>query len=140
MTNVSDQITNLKVSQHGLIISVDEIQQSRAAYFEIKNLLRDLQKKLFSHFALQDQDFYKELSETFAQDREKSKLIEFLIHDLKDIKVNMLIFFDQHPADMGDVREVNFRRDFADFAHRLTARLASERDCLMPLLAEMDLS
>lgn len=130
------KVCSLKMGQVDILHRLGVIETCLRSYREAKPLLRELQPKLLAHFEEQKDSLYDQLKSIYKDDREKQKMIEFLIHDLKNIKINMLVFFDAHPADMGDIRPKNFIFDFQVFSSQLLARLKTEEDFLMPLLSK----
>ena len=68
---------------------------------------------------------------------EDGTLVEFLTLDLKDMKVKALLFFDEFPADLGDVSPKNFPKKFSDFADQVMSRFKVEEGYLMPLFEKL---
>ena len=127
-------LQELKIGHIAMIEQIDQIHQVIRHYPDVKPKLRELQTILFNHFEKQKQKFYQLLTEYFLSDQEKSKNIQFLEQDIKNLKVKTLIFYDEHPADMGDIRPKAFIRDFQVFSGDLTGRMYDERKYLFPLI------
>lgn len=124
----------LKMGHLAMIEQIDQIHQVIHHYPDVKPKLRGLQTILLNHFEKQKQKFYQLLMEHFLSNQEKSKNIQFLEQDIKNLKVKTLIFYDEHPADMGDIRPKAFMLDFQVFSGDLTGRMYDERKYLFPLI------
>src|SRR6185436_18756957 len=94
-------VTGFRISHQMLIDTISQIQLSLRSYHQLKPKLRELYGNLHNHFSRQDPKFYEQLLAHYATDRTAVKMLEFLTHDLKDIKVKYLIFSDQHTGEMG---------------------------------------
>ncbi len=135
-----DSASTFKQNHITLATCLDDIAQSISAslvltrqhYLSIKPLIRSLQQALFNHLQLQNQHFYERLKE---QQRGAPNNLEFLEQDLKGYKIQALIFFDEHPADMGDLNPKNFKATFSEFSVKTVNRINVEKNFLLPLLA-----
>ena len=130
-------LTQLKFGHQAIIFSLDDLQQVVRSYNQAKPKLRALQNTLLDHFSLMKNDLYDFLRAQLQNDSQALKTIEFLDFDIKDIKIKTLVFFDEFPADMGDVHPVNFPKKFSDYTHELAAHLRTERQKLFPLLERL---
>ena len=96
MVNTDDElktlIVGLRLSHQMLTDSITQIQLSLRSYPQAKSKLRELYNSLHNHFSRQDQKLYDRLSLYYMDDRPTIKKLEFLTHDLKDLKVKYLIF------------------------------------------------
>ena len=134
--SMADTVLALE-SHHALILEhVDFIHRRYHIYRDVKPKISSLQQILLNHFALQTKELYAALTEFFENDREKSKLLEFLIYDLKELKIKTLGFFDEHPADMGDTRAKKFIQEFENYSDHLVSRIHHEKKYLIPFLEE----
>ncbi len=131
---MDELLKELKFGHLAMIEQMDQINQVIHHYPDAKPKLRCLQTILLSHFERQKQKFYQRLTENYLPDEEKIKNIQFLEQDIKILKVKMLVFYDEHPADMGDLRPKGFVRDFQMFSGDLTGRIQDERKYLFPLI------
>ncbi len=135
-------IAKLKMAHEAIILALDDIhkhfpsqrQLTVAAYNQVKPYVRHLQESLLGCFQLQKDTLFTHLSSFYSADRENMKMIEFLREDLKNVKIQSLIFFETHPADMGDLGGANFHSDFMNLSDLLAARIKSEQTYLLPLL------
>ena len=109
------------------------LELTRKQYLGLKPQWRLFQNVLFNHYSVQNKEFYDYLKQNCSDPTEVKK-IEFLIEDLKDSKIAALLFFDQHPSDMGDINPKDFKSGFYIFASRIKSRISAERDLLLPLL------
>ena len=73
----------------------------------------------------------------FADNRPAIKMIEFLRHDLKELKIKTFGFFEQYgygnPLEQGR----NFPRDLRWYMQLISDRFSVEEDYLVPLLKRM---
>lgn len=134
METPSDAIIQLKLSQASILSCIDQIQPLVRSYPQAKFKLREFQAKLLSHFEHQNKILCSELTVFYERDRQSEKMIEFLIHDFKEIKIKTLLFFDDHPGNMTDIRPKNFIRDFADFSQAIIVWMKAENEHLFPIV------
>lgn len=131
-------VNSFRLSHEAILDVVSQLQALTRSYFQAKPLLVDLRERLLAYFNRQDQEFYQTLRNFFAEDRPALKILEFLELDLKDVKIQYLIFFEKHSGEMGDVNSRNFVKDFREFSNVLLARVKTEENHLLPLLARME--
>lgn len=135
---LADEIViNLKTSHQAIVNEIDSIQSSCRTYTAAKPHLREMSKILLAHFSRQNDPFFDRLRVRVADDRQAVKMIEFLAHDTKDIKVKFLVFFDRYSGDMADIGSRTFPKDFTDFAREILSRIRVEEDYLFPLIARL---
>lgn len=121
--------------QHEQMLELfDQIKKGQRNYLSVKAQLRELQDKVLEHISLQNTILAEVLQNPVHAGVIDAKLLEFLQIDLRDIKIETLVFFDEHPADMGDVRPGNFSGDFAHYAQRMTERIKTEKEYVLPAL------
>ena len=137
MTEYTLLLKELEAGHKAILENLDQIQYSTHNYPEAKPKLRALQEILLSHFSKQNVKVLNELVDSFKGDREADKMLEFLKVDLKDMGIKTLIFFDEHRADMVDVKPGRFPQDFFQFAQDLKVRINIEHEYLFPLLERM---
>lgn len=130
-------VKSLKVSHQMLAESVSQIQSASRSYSQAKPLLRDFYEKLLNHFSRQGGTFYESLFQFYQDDRPSGKMLEFLLHDLKDLKVRYLVFYELHAAEMTGGHPKTFSLDFAEFSGAILARIRMEEDYLLPLLEKI---
>ena len=85
----------------------------------------------------QNEEFWEQLNSFYKDNREATKMLEFLIHNLKDLKVKYLIFFDIYNDEWGHVGSKNFSKDFMNFAEEILVRIKLEEEYLFPLLEKL---
>ena len=68
---------------------------------------------------------------------EALKMLEFLSHDLKDIKVKFLLFSDRHSGEVLDLSARSFPKDLQDFMKEIIDRFNAEEEYLFPLIAKL---
>ncbi len=131
---MNKRLESFKESHLAIVEQMDQIHHSIRSYNEAKPKLQILQSILLNHFVIQKQNLYDQLEEAYASDREKSKLIEFLKTDLKDLKIKILLFFDDHPADLSDQKPKHVVQDFDRLASDVLGRIHHEKKYLFPML------
>jgi len=127
-------ITRFKVRHQSIIDSLDQVQMLARSYVMAKPKIRELSEKLLAHFTGQNDELFEQLRQCHQLDRQALKMIEFLVHDLKDFKVRYLIFFEKHSGGMLDMSAKTFPKDLSDFARDIITRLKMEEEYLFPLL------
>jgi len=130
-------VSNFKSGHRDLLLAINEVQESLRSYPKAKPRLRDFHEILVSHFGRQDEALYDRLHLSFIGDRSKEKIIEFLSHDLKEVKIKCLLFYDQHSGELADNNYRNFARDFQQFLDSVVARVKVEEEYLFPLLEKL---
>ena len=116
----------------GRIILTNEIKGPK-----LFDEMQHLTEKILQHLARQDKTMMDRLVEFYRDDRAASKMLEFLIHDLKDLKVKYLVFYDLHSAELTGGRPRSFPLDFTEFAKGILSRITIEEDYLFPLLEKL---
>lgn len=141
MVNTADNpkalISGFRLSHEMLADSISQIHLSLRSYAQAKPKLRELYNNLYNHFGRQDSKLYESLSLLFVDDRPALKMLEFLTHDLKDLKIKHLIFYDQHSGEMGAGHPKSFPVEFSEFASQILARVKIEEEYLFPLIAKL---
>ena len=133
-------VNSFRLSHEAILDVVSQLQALTRSYLQAKPLLLDLRERLLAYFNRQDQEFYQNLRNFFAEDRPAVKILEFLELDLKDVKIQYLIFFEKHSGEMGDVNSRNFVKDYREFSNVLLARVKTEENHLLPLLGRMEIA
>lgn len=136
MTN--SRIKALRGGHDAIIEVISQIEPSLRFYNKIKPLLRELNALVLSHFTRQNDILYKRLEEYYAQDRPSLKILEFLVFDLKELKVNYLYFFDKHTGEMGDRETLGFPVEFMNFSRQILGRIKMEEEYLFPLIDRLE--
>lgn len=130
-------IEDLKTGHQSIVDAVDRLQKVVRSYAQAKPLIREMREGLMAHFARQNDSLFDQLQVFYRSDREVIKTIEFLICDLKDIKIKYLVFFDRYSGEIADLGSNTFPVDFLAFARELMARIKAEEDYLLPLIAKI---
>lgn len=132
---ISDKIIReIRASHQSMLETIDQLKASSRNYFLAKPLIQKFHQQMLNHFGRQDGAFFAPLREHYASDRVSAKTIEFLEFDLKDIKVNLLVFYDKHSGELGDINARSFSKDFSDLSGLITGRIKMEEHYLIPLL------
>ena len=134
----SQYLRILKIAHQTIAEALDSTQLSLRSSRETNKQLYDLREKLLSAFGQQDKVMIDALYAFYEGDRLSIKMIDFLVHDLKDIKIKFLIFFDKHTGEVWNKKKGSLSGDFLDFAAQIVAHLKSQEEYLFPLLEKMD--
>jgi len=120
---------------HKAILSqIDQVQNHLRFFYKARIQLRNLNDVLSSHLKRQDEKLFLFLQEHYKDDGKSLKMIEFLIHDLKELRIHALTFWDKYMMATGDVMERNFSKDFVEFSKAILTRLDIEEQYLFPLI------
>lgn len=140
MTAPHDLIPSFRRAHESILSAIDQVSVVARSYSQARAHLHELEERLLAHLGRQDKEFYKRLLDYYSEQREQKKMIEFLIHDLKETKVNYLIFFEKHmDTSVPAVAARNFPKDFAEFKESIINRVKVEEEYLFPLLQRMPL-
>lgn len=132
-----DYLHILRIGHQGIIEAVSCVEPFLRSYREAKPHLRKLYKSMDLFLGQQDRCMFDALYEFFEDDRSSIKIIDFLLHDLKDMKIQYLVFSDKHTGEMSDHQRHAFAKDFSEFSAKIIARLKIEEEYLFPLLKKM---
>lgn len=139
MTNAShDLVASFQGAHQAILSSMDQVVMVVRSYPQARSRLPEFNERVLAHFGRQDKDFYDRLLERYAAERGSLKMIEFLIHDLKDAKIQCLTFLEKYAGyPGGQAATRNFLRDFLAFKTVIINRIQMEEEYLFPLLARM---
>lgn len=145
LIDTKEILRTLRQNHLTILHTIDDITKTttsgqvftRKDYLTARPGLRDLQNSILNHLQKQNDSFYHDLESSDLLSSEEQKNIRFLKEDLRGFKVKTLLFFDEHPADMGDVNPKNFKRDFSDYLQELMARVRHEEEFLMPIIEKI---
>ncbi len=124
----------LQKNHFRLKVDIAGIQSVVRFYQKARKKLYDLSQGLQWHLGQQDESFFAQLQNFYKYDRQPLKLLEFLEHDTKDLRVKYLVFFDQYLEAAGEIAERKFPKEFSAFAQDVLDRIRIEEDYLFPLL------
>ncbi|HOW36145.1 MAG TPA: hemerythrin domain-containing protein [Candidatus Omnitrophota bacterium] len=130
-------IERLKVSHQAIVDSIDRIQPLARNYMAAKPRVCEMRERLLAHFGGQDKELFERLSSFYQNDRQSIKMIEFLIHDLKEVKIRFLIFFEKYTGELADRGSKDFPLDFIQLSKDMLSRIKVEEDYLLPLLDKL---
>lgn len=120
-----------------LVQNICDIQAVVREYPLAKPKLMQLYNLLIEHLSRQDQEFYQRLQTANGDDRAVIKMLDFLVHDLKELKIAYLTFMDKHTAEVTDIQPHGFPKDFSDFSQLILTRIKIEEEYLFPLLDKL---
>jgi hypothetical protein len=132
-----DRLSEFKLNQQIVVDAINNLMPYLRSYREAKPLLRALREALEVFLGRFDKQFFDQLYHFYDDDRQAFKMIDFLVHDTKDIKIAFLMFFDKHATDHWMQKNPSFPKDFMDFSGRILARIKIEEDYLFPLIKKM---
>jgi len=112
-----DYLKYFSQAHQALEEAIGSIQPFLRSYPEAKPRLREFGDLLLALFAKEDQTFFDTLYAYYKDDRPSTKMIDFLVYDLKEAKVNYFTFFEKHSGEASDTHARSFPKDFMDFAH-----------------------
>ena len=135
-----DLVQSLTRGQESILLTLSELQGISRSYLQAKPKLRVLREQILNYFGRQDQALMDRLFAQNMENREKIKLLEFLDHDIKAIKIKFLIFSEQYSGDTGDHGRPAFPKDFQEFTREMVARFKIEEEYLFPFLQELPVS
>ena len=127
-------ILRFRTGHRAIKMTLSQIQIVARSYSRAKPLLHELSEVLLAHWGQQHEAFWDRLNIFYVDDRERTKMLEFLTHSLKDLKVRYMVFFDQYTGEWGDVGSRNFVKDFTNFSDEVIARIKIEEEYLFPLI------
>lgn len=130
-------IERLKVSHQSIVDSIDRIQPLTRNYMAAKPRVCEMRERLLAHFGGQDSEFFERLSAFYQDDRQSMKMIEFLIHDLKEVKIRFLVFFEKYTGELADRGSRDFSLDFIQLSKDVLSRIKVEEDYLLPLVDKL---
>ncbi len=132
-----DYLKTIKLGHQTVVEALSTTQPFARSYQDAKAPLRSLREILAMFLGRQDQALFDRLYQFYSDDRPSTKMIDFLVHDLKDIKIQYLIFFDKYSTESWLSRSSSFPKDFGDFSSQVLARIKIEEEYLFPLLQKM---
>jgi hypothetical protein len=135
MSALPDYQKILQQGHRAILPAIDKVQMSVRSYPAARTAFVQLGEVLLAHFGSQDERFFGVLQDFFAQDREALKIIEFLIVDLKDMKIRYLVFDDRYGSPPTGNEAKTFAKDFRELAEAIIVRIRMEEEYLVPLLA-----
>ena len=120
-----------------ILHSLLRLQALRHNYRAVRLLTGECREMIYSYLKRQDDQFYSRMTEFYGENRSALKMIEFLIVDIKELKVATFAFFEQYgvanPLEQGR----NFARDLRGYKQVVSERFRVEGDYLLPLLMRM---
>lgn len=134
MTKDATLVSWFRRSHEQLVAAICDVQVCQREYAQAKPKLSVLYTLLLEHLAKQDKEFFQRVTASLADDRPAGKTLEFLEHDLKELKIAYLTFMDKHSAELADQHPNSFIKDFSNFSQTILARIKVEEEYLLPLL------
>jgi len=132
-----DIIESFHTGHQAIVDLLDRTQVAARSYLTAKPSIRALGETLVAHFGRQTNQLFEELRLFYQNDRQATKMIEFLVCDLKDSKIAYLIFFEKHSGELSDLGSKAFPRELGDFAKNILGRIKVEEEYLLPLIQKM---
>lgn len=129
---------SLRLAHQTLADSLDSVQPFVRVYPQAKTRLREFYRRLLVFFSKEDEVFFQALYQRYKDDRAATSMIDFLSHDLKDLKVQFLMFSEKYSGEVQGQNTHMFPKDFTDFCALVMARIKIEEERLLPLLEKME--
>ena len=129
---------SLRLAHQALADSLDSIQPFLRAYPQAKPRLREFYRRLLVFFSKENEVFFQALYQHYQDDHAATRMIDFLSHDLKDLKVQFLMFSEKYSGEALDRNANMFPKDFTDFCALVVARIKIEEERLFPLLDKIE--
>ena len=130
-------LKHLSLSHSSLVEAISAVQPFLRSYLEAKPKLYEFNQRLLLFFSEEDHLFFNALYAFYKEDRSSTKMIDFLKHDLAQLKIEYLTFFDEHSAETFDTHARSFPKNFMTFADQILGRIKIEEEYLFPLLQKM---
>jgi len=127
-------VTTLEQGHQAIKEAISAIQVVARSYPAARPRIRELQSVLLTHLGRQDRKLQERLARHYRDGREQTKMLEFLQHDLKEIKVQFLVFFDKYTGELTDFGGNTFPKDFSVFTGTILDRIRIEEEYLFPLV------
>lgn len=129
-------IVTLPQGHQALKECIVAVQANVRSYGEVRPALRALEDVLMRHLGRQDQSLFKELEDFFCENHHDLKMIEFLLHDLKDMKIKLLAFFDEYSGAQPIQEARSLPKEFNQFKEDILNRIRVEEEYFLPLLVK----
>lgn len=133
----SDQCKYFLQAHQVLQEAIRSVQTLLRSYSEARPRLREMSELLLALFAKKNQAFFDALYAFYKDDRPSTKMIDFLVFDLKEAKIHYVTFFEKHSGDANDTHVRSFPKDFMDFSREMTGHMQRTEEYLFPLLEKM---
>ncbi len=121
------------VINHSLL----QLGSLRHDYRSARQKTGECREIVYSYLKRQDEEFYAKLINFYQENRPALKIIEFLTHDIKGLKVQTFGFFEKYGAANPLETGRNFARDLREYMQIVGDRFRLEEDYLVPLLKRM---
>ena len=133
-----DLVKKFRKAHDGIVTLIDQIQQVVRFYPKARGKIGELDKVVTLHLTMQDEKLYATLAHHYEAQRDKIKTIEFLVHNLKEIKIKHLMFCDRYQQGVGEIVQRTFPKDFTEYVQELVTRLDLEEEYLFPLIEDLN--
>ena len=134
MTISQDTVKGITEGHRSIVAALDQVYSVSRSYPKAILKLHELNDMLSSHIGRQDREFYEQLTSFYADDNKTSKMLEFLIYDLNELRIQHLEFFDKYLYGVSERGARNFSKDLKEFGDKIVLRVTMEEDYLFPLL------
>jgi len=117
-----------------IVTKVDQIRQCGRSYEDAKPFLFEMYEILLDYINLQTAPVFQQLEKQNSGNRENLKILEFLAHDITELRIEVLEFYERfsHPDSLLRMRA--FAMEFLQFSNRVLERLELEEEHFLPLL------
>lgn len=133
MTKIPTQKT-FRFVHANIVTRVDQIRQCGRLPERAWPLVAEFYMVLLDYVHLQAKPVYRDLEAQHCENREILKILEFLEHDIAELAVDILQFYERFSQSSSPVRKRSFSMEFLQFSGRIIQRLEMEEERLIPLL------
>lgn len=127
-------IEQLRRQRESILRSLLRLRSLAHHYREARKWTGGCREEVYLYLGRQGDAFYDHLREYYKENRPALKIIEFLIQDLKELKVKSFIFFEKYGADNPLEQGRHFVRDLREYQQTVEDRFRAEDDYLNPIL------
>lgn len=117
-----------------ILVRIDQIRQRGHSYGMASPLLAEFYEVLLNYVNLQVQPVYRDLGSRNSKNQEVLKILEFLEHDITELRLEILQFYDRFSDQANPIRGRAFSMEFRQFSDRIIQRVEMEEERFLPLL------
>jgi hypothetical protein len=135
--NADALILRLQKSHRAVVRSISEIQPYLRRFPEVRPRLMILEEQLLLHWSLQDVGLWEKLQANASLQGAQEKMVDFLIQDLKEMKIKHFSFFEKYGSDAKQGSTYQLTQHFTEFIRAIMARFQMEEEYLLPMLRDL---
>ncbi|MEW5894677.1 MAG: hypothetical protein AB1650_02800 [Candidatus Omnitrophota bacterium] len=127
-------MNSFKTFHNEILSELNSILDVVRDYQKAFPILKELEKVLGEFMRLQGPKLYGALKARYSDDREAIKMLEFLEHDMNEMKLEFWSFLEEYSDHPAPIAIKNFPRRFLAFSERVISRIKIEEEYFFPLL------